>query len=856
MKKIILVDGNNLLFRSYYATAYTGNIMRNSEGFPTNGLYGFVNMINKIIHEEKPQYMMVAFDIGKTFRHEKYDKYKDGRREVPEDLKIQFPVAKKILTAMGIKYLECSGYEADDIIGTISLWCENDPDYEALIVSSDKDLLQLISEETTVKLLKSKEYIMMDKSTFKETYGFEPQNMIDLKALMGDASDNIPGVKGIGEKGAIKLLREYNCLEEIYKNIENIKGAIKTKLLEGKEVAFYSRELVTIYRNVPLNVTFDEMLYKGENSDELIDIFNDLQFYSLLKNVHIDSQNNDISDFKIVTNINEVIINEDTAIYLDTTEGNYHQASIIGIALYNSRNSYYVPFDILKDNFYILNNIHIKYTYDLKKLLVTMYKYNITFENISFDVMISGYLLNYNVKDDICYLAKDLNYDIPFYDKKVTLDDYEKAKRNVLKARFIYEIKTRFDKEMEDEGESILFKTIEMPLTRVLAKMEIEGILVDIKILKEMGEEIKTKLEVITENIYNYAGCQFNINSPKQLGEILFDKLKLPWAKKNKIGYVTDIDILKKLANYPIVSKILEYRSLSKLYSTYIEGIINCVGDDNKIHTIFTQTLTRTGRLSSIEPNLQNIPMKSEYGRLIRKAFIPEENAMIMSSDYSQIELRVFAHLSKVKDLIAAFNNNDDIHTKTAMDVFKVQKEEVTKNMRRQAKAVNFGILYGISSFGLAEDLGISVKEAKEFINKYFETYPGVKDYMNKEIEEATKTGTVKTIMNRKRIIEELKSSNHNIKSMGQRMALNTPIQGSAADILKKAMVEIDEAFRKKKIKSKMLLQVHDELIFNVYNDEIDEVKDIVYNIMTNVYQLLVPLDVDIELGNNWYEAK
>ncbi len=856
MKKIILVDGNNLLFRSYYATAYTGNIMRNSEGFPTNGLYGFVNMINKIIHEEKPQYMMVAFDIGKTFRHEKYDKYKDGRREVPEDLKIQFPVAKKILTAMGIKYLECSGYEADDIIGTISLWCENDPDYEALIVSSDKDLLQLISEETTVKLLKSKEYIMMDKSTFKETYGFEPQNMIDLKALMGDASDNIPGVKGIGEKGAIKLLREYNCLEEIYKNIENIKGAIKTKLLEGKEVAFYSRELVTIYRNVPLNVTFDEMLYKGENSDELIDIFNDLQFYSLLKNVHIDSQNNDISDFKIVTNINEVIINEDTAIYLDTTEGNYHQASIIGIALYNSRNSYYVPFDILKDNFYILNNIHIKYTYDLKKLLVTMYKYNITFENISFDVMISGYLLNYNVKDDICYLAKDLNYDIPFYDKKVTLDDYEKAKRNVLKARFIYEIKTRFDKEMEDEGESILFKTIEMPLTRVLAKMEIEGILVDIKILKEMGEEIKTKLEVITENIYNYAGCQFNINSPKQLGEVLFDKLKLPWAKKNKIGYVTDIDILKKLANYPIVSKILEYRSLSKLYSTYIEGIINCVGDDNKIHTIFTQTLTRTGRLSSIEPNLQNIPMKSEYGRLIRKAFIPEENAIIMSSDYSQIELRVFAHLSKVKDLIAAFNNNDDIHTKTAMDVFKVQKEEVTKNMRRQAKAVNFGILYGISSFGLAEDLGISVKEAKEFINKYFETYPGVKDYMNKEIEEATKTGTVKTIMNRKRIIEELKSSNHNIKSMGQRMALNTPIQGSAADILKKAMVEIDEAFRKKKIKSKMLLQVHDELIFNVYNDEIDEVKDIVYNIMTNVYQLLVPLDVDIELGNNWYEAK
>ena len=401
-----------------------------------------------------------------------------------------------------------------------------------------------------------------------------------------------------------------------------------------------------------------------------------------------------------------------------------------------------------------------------------------------------------------------------------------------------------------------LFEKIEMPLARVLAKMEIEGILVNRAVLEDMGKEIKNKLQIITRDIYNYAGIEFNINSPRQLGEVLFDKLKLPFAKKNKIGYVTDIDILKKLANYPIVSKILEYRSLSKLYSTYIEGIINCIREDGKIHTIFTQTLTRTGRLSSIEPNLQNIPMKSEYGRLIRKAFIPEEDSVIMSSDYSQIELRVFAHLSGVKDLIDAFNKNDDIHMRTAMDIFGVIEEDVTKNMRRQAKAVNFGILYGISSFGLSEDLGISVKEAKDFIDKYFETYPGVRDYMDKEIKDATKNGFVKTIMNRKRIIEELKNSNRNIRSMGERMALNTPIQGSAADILKKAMVEIDEEFKKQSIKSKMLLQVHDELIFNVYNDEIDKVKDIVYDIMTNTYKLLVPLDVDIEMGNSWYEAK
>ena len=443
-----------------------------------------------------------------------------------------------------------------------------------------------------------------------------------------------------------------------------------------------------------------------------------------------------------------------------------------------------------------------------------------------------------------------------FYNKKEILDIDEIARRDVLKAKFIYEIKNKFYEEMIKEESIDLFEKIEMPLARVLAKMEIEGILVNRAVLEDMGKEIKNKLQIITRDIYNYAGKEFNINSPRQLGEVLFDKLKLPFAKKNKIGYVTDIDILKKLANYPIVSKILEYRSLSKLYSTYIEGIINCIREDGKIHTIFTQTLTRTGRLSSIEPNLQNIPMKSEYGRLIRKAFIPEEDSVIMSSDYSQIELRVFAHLSGVKDLIDAFNKNDDIHMRTAMDIFGVIEEDVTKNMRRQAKAVNFGILYGISSFGLSEDLGISVKEAKDFIDKYFETYPGVRDYMDKEIKDATKNGFVKTIMNRKRIIEELKNSNRNIRSMGERMALNTPIQGSAADILKKAMVEIDEEFKKQSIKSKMLLQVHDELIFNVYNDEIDKVKDIVYDIMTNTYKLLVPLDVDIEMGNSWYEAK
>ena len=858
MEKVVLVDGNNLLFRSYYATAYTGNIMRNRDGFPTNGLYGFVNMINKIVAEENPKYMMVAFDIGKTFRHEKYKDYKGGRRETPEDLKVQFPIAKKILTAMGIKYLECEGYEADDIIGTISSWCDKDPEYEALIVSSDKDLLQLISEETVVKLLKPKDYIMIDEATFIQTYGFEPIKMIDLKALMGDASDNIPGVKGIGEKTAIKLLTQYGSLDGIYENIDNIKGSTHEKLVTGNEDAYYSKELVTIYREVPLNITWDDLLYGNENTNELIQLYNELNFYSLLKKASSNKKNvnTNIDNFKIIQDISLINIDRDTAIYVDTTLGNYHDASINGIALYNDSMAVYIPFDVIENNINFLDVPYNFYTYDYKKLLVVFNKYNIKIDNVIFDTMISGYLLNYDVKDDIGYLANLLDFDIPSYNKNDILSDEKVALINITKAKFIYDSKTKLYDEMVNEDVTSLFENIEMPLAKVLANMEIQGIRVNKKILEEMGEEIKIKLELITKDIYNYAGCEFNINSSKQLGEILFDKLKLPHAKKNKIGYVTDADTLKKLIDFPIVNKILEYRALAKLYSTYIEGIISTIREDNKIHTIYTQTLTRTGRLSSIEPNLQNIPMRSEYGRLIRKAFLPEDDSVILSADYSQIELRVFAHLSGVKDLIEAFKNNEDIHTKTAMDIFKVPSLGVTKNMRRQAKAVNFGILYGISSYGLSEDLGIPVKEAKEFINKYFETYPGVKDYMNKEIADATKDGYVKTIMNRKRIIEELNSSNYNVRSMGERMALNTPIQGSASDILKKAMVEIYDVFEKNNMKSKMLLQVHDELIFNVYNDEIDRVKKIVHDIMTNVFELSVPLEVDIETGNNWYEAK
>ena len=859
MKKIVLVDGNNLLFRSYYATAYSGNIMRNKDGFPTNGVYGFVNMINKIIAEEKPEYMMVAFDIGKTFRHEKYADYKGGRNATPEDLKIQFPVAKKILTAMGIKYLECDGYEADDIIGTISMWCEKDDDYEALIVSSDKDLLQLISDETTVKLLKTKDYIWMDKKTFIDTYGFDPIHMIDLKALMGDSSDNIPGVKGIGEKGAIKLVSEYKTLDNIYDNINNIKGATQTKLIEGHESAYYSKDLVTIYREVPLDITFNDLVYKKEHTDELINIYNDLGFYSLLKKESITKENNNkelkVNIINSLEEINNISITKPLGIYLELDNSNYHHANIIGMSLYNEEVSAYIPYEVLKQKPNFLTS-GIKYTYDYKKILVSFNKYNLDIKDITFDTMIAGYLLNYTIKDDIATLANDLSYDIEFYNKKKELTDIEFARNSILRAKFIYESYPELDKKLKEEEVYDLYSNIEFPLIKVLAKMEIEGIRVDAKILEDMKKDIRIKIEEVEKDIYTLAGEEFNIASPKQLGEILFDKLKLPYAKKNKTGYVTDANVLGRLTNFEIVAKILEYRMLTKLYSTYLEGILNSISSDGKIHTIYTQALTRTGRLSSIEPNLQNIPIRNEFGRLIRKAFVPEENSIILSSDYSQIELRVFAHLSNVKELVDAFNNNLDIHTKTAMDIFNVDMKDITPLMRRQAKAVNFGILYGISSYGLSEDLKISPSEAKKFMDKYFETYPGIKDYMQKLIDDAYLKGYSITLMNRRRNIEELKNTNHNIKSMGERMALNTPIQGTSADILKKAMIEIDNIFTKENIKSKMLLQVHDELIFNVYNDEIDKVKEIVKDTMENTYKLSVPLKVSINTGNNWYEAK
>ena len=872
MEKVILIDGNNILFRSYYATAYNGNTMKNSKGFPTNALYGLVNMLNKIIQEENPTYIMCAFDKGKTFRHEKYADYKGGRMATPDELKLQFPEAKKLVEAMGVNYFEIDNYEADDIIGTFAKKCNNNKDFDAVIISSDKDLLQLITDEVEVKLLKQVGSIRMTHQEFLNTYGIEPPRMVDLKSLMGDSSDNIPGVKGIGEKTALSLLQEYKTLDNIYENIDSIKGKLKDKLIEGKESAYQSYDLATIYTDVPIDTDFEKIRYKGYDAIKYIQLLEEYEFYSLIKKMDIKKEDQkdyiekEEINYKIVNDINEVKLDKDYSIYLELLGYNYHSAKPLGVSIYDGENNYYIPFEIVKDNpEVLLENDFNKFTYDVKKLLVVLKYNNLTISNCNYDAMIAGYLLNYNVKDDISYLMKNNSYDVMFYEEEFgTLAKLHEpdldviAKNACAKAKFIYDTKDEYLDNLKKEEEDYLFNEIEMPLATVLADMEFTGINVSADYLRQMGEEIKTKLSSLEQEIYELAGCEFNIMSPKQLGEILFVRMELPYPKKIKDNnYSTSKDILDKVAPYsPIIEKILDYRTLSKLYNNYVEGLISEIKPDGKIHTLFNQTLTRTGRLSSSEPNLQNIPARLEYGKLIRKAFYPEKNSIILSSDYSQIELRVFAAMSNAENLIQAFKEGNDIHAKTASDIFGVDLDKVTKDQRRQAKAVNFGILYGISSFGLSEDLGIDVYKAKDFIDNYLKTYPRISEYMKETIEEAHKNGYVKTLMNRKRIIEELNNKNYMIRSSGERMALNTPIQGTSADILKKAMVEIYREFEKRNLKSKMLIQVHDELVFNVLKDEEEVVENIVRDIMENTYKLSVPLVVDINKGIDWYDAK
>ena len=855
-KRAILIDGNNLLFRSYYATAYNGNLMKNSKGFPTNALFGFVNMLNKIINEEKPEYIMVAFDTGHNFRKDLCDTYKDGRIETPNDLKIQFPEAKKICTLLGIKYIECDNYEADDIIGTFARMADEDKNYNATIISSDKDLLQLISEEVDVKLLKQKDYILMNEQTFFEHYGIKPIRMIDLKALMGDPSDNIPGVKGIGEKTALSLLVKYDTLENLYNHLDELTPKTKEKLLNDKESAFFSYKLATIYKTIDFDYTFESIKYNKPDITGLIEKYKELEFNSFLKNLSVNNEeNNNETPYEIVkTKIN---IEGIKSLYIELDDTNYHKANFIGASIYDGKKAYYFDLPSLLLNSDLLKDITA--TFDNKKNIVFLNRYNIDI-NDPFDIFIAAYLLEYNVKDDIAYLSAAFNKNIAFYDQIVSKKNIltPESIRNsiVCKAKFIYETYQEFKDKLVTEELDNLYIDIEGPLIRILANMEINGISVKTDVIDKLKNELNEKIALLENKIHEEAGMDFNIGSHKQMGDVLYNKLMLPKGK-GKNAMSTSHEVLIKLRHLnPIIDDILDYRALTKLVSTYLETFNSYVMEDGKIHTIYKQTGTRTGRLSSVEPNLQNIPVRSEEGKQIRKAFIPSENSYLLSSDYSQIELRVLAHISNSRSLKNAFINGEDIHTHVASDIFDVPESEVTKNMRRTAKAVIFGIVYGISGYGLGENLDISPNEAKKYIEKYLTLYPEVNEYMTEIVKKAKETSSVRTLLNRKRTIDELNNTNYMIRQMGERIALNTPIQGTAADILKLAMIRIDEKLKEDNLKTKMLLQVHDELIFDVPDEELNIVIDIVREIMENVYKLSVPLKVEIDYGRDWYEAK
>ena len=842
MKELVMIDGNSLLYRAYYATAAMGNMMVNKDGIPTNAVYGFANMLENIL-KGNPEYLMVAFDYGKkTFRNDLFEVYKGTRSATPDELVCQFSMIREYLTAHGIKYQEIEGYEGDDIIGTVSTLASKNR-FKVSIVTSDKDMLQLIDDNISVYLTK-KGVAELEKITpqkFKETYGLIPDQMRDLKGLMGDKADNIPGIPGVGEKTALKLLKQYHTVENLSEHLGELKGKMGEKIRENIDQGILSKRIATIIKDVPIEVDLEEYRYTGHDYNELAEFYRRYSMNSLLKRMSLN--NEEIKpqkeiDIKIVETL--PIIKRDSSLVVGVYDTNYHRSLIVGFAIYNDSEAYYISLEnaINCNNFktFIEDETIEKYGYDIKKCINSSKWHGLKINNYVFDLQLASYILNPSLKDEIRSVCEYYEYYDVLYDEEV----YGKgAKKNIPEVDLVE-----------------LYKDVEMPVAKILAKMEYQGAKIDKEVLKQLENQFGQEISVLEKEIHQLAHKEFNIASPKQLGEVLFEDLELPFAKKTKTGYSTSVDILNKLKDvHPIINKVLKYRMLSKLYSTYIIGLQEQVFVDGKIHTIYNQALTQTGRLSSTDPNLQNIPVKTPEGKLIRKAFIPEYDYLV-SFDYSQIELRVLAHLAKVKSLIKAFNEDKDIHRHTASEIFGVSEEQVDSTMRRNAKAVNFGIIYGMSDFGLAEQVGVPVSEAREFIKRYFENYPEIKDYMDNNIEFCKKNGYVTTMLNRKRFIREINEKNYMRQEFGKRLAMNSPIQGSAADIIKVAMIRVDELLKKHHLKSKMILQVHDELILDVYKEELDEVMEIVAKGMTTAVKMDVELKSEGNYAVNWYELK
>lgn len=866
MKKLLILDSNSILNRAFYGVRY----LSAKDGTPTNAIYGFLNILLKLIKEQEPDYICAAFDVkAPTFRHKQYEGYKAQRKPMPEGLAAQMPLAKDVLRAMGVTILEKEGYEADDIIGTVARLCE-ESEISCFIATGDKDDLQLASDKTKVILTVTKsgynETIIYDDKGVKEKYHVTPTEFIDVKALMGDPSDNIPGVKGVGEKTAMSLIEKHHSIEYIYENIDDIglKGAMLQKMKDGREMAFMSKELATINRNTPIEFNAEKCVFDGfENNGELYEILKRLELNSIIKKLDLSGvdnvkENEDIfKDFSYQVGDKNMISGDKVTVVLDFDGDNISSAAVgagNNAVVLNEQ-------DDIKE---LLEDDSIaKVMFDVKEAIVKL-NCRIDIKNIADDTAIAAYLVD-PAKNEYTIEKLASEYfgtviEKPEVKQLSLLDDVETDRSEYLAkcAVALGVLNERIGDKIKENGQEKLYQEVELPLVTVLAHLEINGFLVDDHQLKEFADKLGEKIDALTNEIYMLAGEEFNINSPKQLGVILFEKLELKPVKKTKTGYATNADVLEKLRDkHPIVNFIMKYRQLAKLKSTYCDGLRAVVNPNtHRIHSVFTQTVTVTGRLSSTEPNLQNIPTRTELGREIRKMFVAKEGYVLVDADYSQIELRVLAHIANDETMINAFRNNEDIHAVTASQVLGIPLEDVTKEQRSSAKAVNFGIVYGIGEFSLAQDLHISVKEAKAYIESYLEKYHGVRNYMESIKEQAKKDGYVKTMLNRIRYIPELKSPNYNIRQFGERVALNTPIQGTAADIIKLAMVRVDNRLINEGLKSKLILQVHDELIVEAHKDEVDKVKQILSEEMQSAMELNVPLKVDMSTGHSWYDAK
>lgn len=881
MKKLVVVDGNSIMNRAFYGLSGR-NMLMTKAGLHTNAVYGFLTILFKILNEDKPEYLAVAFDLKEpTFRHKKYTAYKANRKGMPNELAEQMPVIKEVLDNMNICRVELAGYEADDILGTLAKKAKNE-NIETILFTGDRDSFQLIEDGISVKLPSTKggktETEKYDVEKIKEKYGLLPTDLIEVKGLMGDTSDNIPGVPGIGEKTALSYISEFKSIENLYENIDNpiIKPKSKEALIEFKDLAFLSRELATIDTNIPINFSPEEYLVREYNNSKLFDLFTRLEFLSLIKKLNLtgDSPKKgtiEISEGVKISDIDEIrkLISElkEFAFYIDL-ESLKSESPEIGISEGNKGDFCVVlPANEKKEMLKLLfENEADKYGIGLKNLYVALKKEGVTLKSGVFDLEIAEYVINPNkVTTDINKLAfEELGIDLDVLKEEnkeqMSLFDLPKKAENVkyfsAAAKSVRLLKDIYEDKIKENNQTKLFYEIEMPLVEVLAEMQIAGVKVEKKLLYEYGEKLQNKINMLTGDIYGLAGQEFNINSPKQLGDILFEKLKLTFGKKTKSGYATDADTLERIkGEHPIIEKVLEYKQLVKLKSTYADGLGNVIDTETgRIHSNFNQTITATGRLSSTEPNLQNIPIKMEQGKEIRRMFVPDSAYVFVDADYSQIELRVLAAMADDKVMMEAFNNDEDIHTTTAMQIFHLKKEEVTPALRSRAKTVNFGIVYGQGDFSLGQELGIPRREAKEYIESYLEHFSGIRDFMQTTIKQGKNAGFVRTLFERRRYIPEINSSNFNMRSFGERIAMNMPIQGTAADIIKIAMIKVYN--RLKGMKSRLILQVHDELIIEAAKDEADEVKAILKDSMENAVTLKVKLKADIGTGESWLSAK